>query len=239
MLYRIRQGIRQPCARGYGIADRLAALNARRPSPILSGVRLVLAILLLLTLAACGGSGGNGEVGSPEQAILAFDSAPLKREPSLRAVYGHIHARPAELREAALNHLRDDDPDVRYASLFALAMTAERGVSLDALRPFLGSADPSERLMAAGTLVAKGEKAGLPILIEALTSTAPLRYEPSRLGWEFARSALIEFTDEDMGLLARPGARWEPEAVRARWRAWWEKSEPHVSWTGQYFTVRT
>lgn len=176
--------------------------------------------------------------GSPEQAIVAFDAAPLEREPSFRALYNHIHARPAELREAALDHLGDDDPDIRYASLFALAMTAERGPSLESLRPLLRSADPSERLMAAGTLVVNGEKAGLPVLVDALTSEAPLRYEPTRLAWEFARSTLIEFTDEDMGLLARPGAKWNSKKAQASWRAWWERSEPDVTWTGEYFTVR-
>lgn len=202
-------------------------------------MRLTVIIVLLPALAACGGDGGpDGEAGPPEDPILAFDSSPLKREPSFRALYAQIHARPAELREAALAHLRDADPDVRYASLFALAMTAEPGAPLDALRPFLQSSDPSERMMAAGALVANGEKAGLPVLIDALTSTAPLRFhDPSLLAWQLARSTLIQYTDEDMGLLARPGARWEPEAAQARWRAWWQKSEPHVTWTGQYFTV--
>lgn len=203
-------------------------------------MRLIVTSLLLFALAACGGEGGpDREAGPPQDPILAFDSSPLKREPSIRALYAQIHARPAELREAALAHLRDGDPDVRYASLFALAMTAEPGASLDALRPFLQSTDPSERMMAAGALAANGEKAGLPVLIEALTSTAPLRFhDPSLLAWQLARSTLIQYTDEDMGLLARPGARWEPEAAQARWRAWWQKNESRLGWNGQYFTVR-
>ena len=203
-------------------------------------MRRIVTSLLLFALAACGRDGGpDGEAGPPRDPILAFDSSPSKREPSFHALYGQIHTRPAELREAALAHLRDEDPDVRYATLFALAMTAEPGASLDALRPFLQSADPSERLMAAGALVAQGEKAGLPVLIDSLTATAPLRfYDPSLLAWQFARSTLIQYTDEDMGLLARPGAKWEPEQAQARWRAWWQTSEPRIGWTGQYFTVR-
>jgi len=92
--------------------------------------------------------------------------------------------------------------------------------------------------MAAGALVFNGDKAGVPVLIEALTSDEPLRYyDPSLLAWQFARQTLIQFTDEDMGLLARPGRRWEPEEAQARWRAWWQKNEARVHWTGEYFRV--
>lgn len=197
-------------------------------------MRRIVATLVLLAASACGG--GAGSSGSADEAIAEFDAA--RAEPSLHALYDAIRADSAEARAAALEHLADDDRDVRWASAFALSLTAARGESLDALRPLLRSRDLDERLLAAGALAFNGEKAGLPPLIEAITSTELLRFEdPPRPGWHFARSTLIQLTDEDLGLLARAGGRWDAEATQARWKAWWRRNEARVAWNGEYFTV--
>lgn len=187
------------------------------------------ALGLALLLAACGGGAD-----SPEGAITGFRGDADNVGESFRAISGHLRERPAQLRAAALDHLGAEDPNVAYAALYSLAITAEEGESIDALRPFLESGDVSERMLAAGSLVARGEKAGIPVLIDALDSEEPLAYRtPERPAWLFAQHVLLRYTGQDVGpALAQP-EELDPTLVAEAmpdWERWWAKNGGALRW---------
>lgn len=102
---------------------------------------------------------------SPPAAVTAAKSR------RFRAIHELARERPGELRAAALEQLRSGESNIRYAAVYALSLTAE-DESLEALRPLLESTETSERMLAASSLVSQGEKAALPVLVEALGSRA-------------------------------------------------------------------
>lgn len=188
-------------------------------------------MVLVLTFAACGaGEGSEDESGSPEEAITEFSSDPTEEDGSFRAIHGHLLQRKAVLRGAALAHLLDEKADVRYAALYSLSLTAEPGAGTVELRPFLRSSDVSEQMLAAGNLAANGDKAALPVLIDALGSEERLAFRVER-AWEFARLVLIQYTEEDFGLVsdAQPTPR-QAAAAKPRWEEWWVAASSDLRW---------
>lgn len=187
------------------------------------------ALVLALLLAACG-----GDADSPEGAITGFRGDAENVTESFRAISGHLRERSADLRAAALQHLDAEDDAVAYAALYALSITAEEGESMDALRPFLESDDMSERMLAAGSLVVRGEKAGIPVLIEALDSEEPLAYRtPERPAWIFAQHVLLRYTGQDLGPALAEPEDLDPSLVaeaKPDWERWWAESGGALRW---------
>lgn len=192
-----------------------------------SRVKLILAIALTLGLAACGGEEqGSGAA----DVITGFRSDPAKVDASFAAIHGQLRERPDQLRKAALEHLDADDRNVRYASVYALAVTAGSGESFEALRPILESTDISERLLAAGSLVARGEKAAIPVLVDALGTETLLRFkDPPKPAWEYAHFVLVRHTGRGSSLEVLPGAEAAVSAKRG-WEQWWAANESSLRW---------
>lgn len=189
---------------------------------------LVAAVLLLAP--ACASEDSPAQGGTIEESITEFSSEPDKESASFASISEALSTEPAGLREAALAHLDAEDPDVRYAALYALALTAEPGPSMEALRPYLQSEDISEQMLAAAGLVVEGDKAALPVLIGALDAPELLdfRFQPA---WQFARLLLIEYTEEDRGLLGGPDYPAKAAtSAQQRWMKWWAAEGATLRW---------
>ena len=185
-----------------------------------------------LLLAACG-----GDRDSPAQAITDFSGDPEAVDDSFAAIHDHLRERPDELRAAALEHLGEEDPNVHYAAMYALSLTAEPGESADGLRRYLGSDDLNERFLAAGSLLARGEKEAIPVLIDLLDSEDPVAYrDPPRMAWQVARSALLTFVEQDHGLVDAEGFE-DVSATKPAWERWWDEAGDAVQWIeeGTYY----
>lgn len=184
----------------------------------------------MLLAGGCGGRGESAEPGSPEGAITGFSAEAARVDASFEAIHEHLQSRSTELREAALEHLEDDDRNVRYASLYALALTAEKGESVEALRSFLKSNDVSERMLAAGSLVARGEKAAIPVLIDALGSDGLLDFrDPPKPAWEFAHLVLTRYTGRESPLHTPPDLA-AAVAAKTAWESWWREQGESLRW---------
>lgn len=190
-------------------------------------MKVILAIALAVGLAACGGSGaGSGA----ENALTGFSGEPAKVDASFARIHGDLRMRPDELREAALEHLDDDDRNVRYASVYALAVTAEEGESIEALRPILDSTDVSERLLAAGSLIARGEKEAIPVLVDALGTGALLSFrDPPKPAWEYAHFVLSRYTGRGSPLQVLSNAQ-AAAAAKPAWEQWWAAKGNSLRW---------
>jgi hypothetical protein len=190
--------------------------------PILARLAAVLAVLALGCAACGGGDAGGPPVG---QAIEEFDPSPQARPRSLARLSVAAATEPEATREAALERLEAEDPDVRLAALHALGLTLE-GDDSDALAAFLDSERPGERLLAASAVLSVGDARGVPVLIDALDDDRllPIR-APSLPAWEQARFALLAFTGEDFGLR---GAGDLPAAAATKpdWERWWTEAAP-------------
>jgi HEAT repeat protein len=174
----------------------------------------------VVLLAGCGG--GSQKASGPDDAIARFSVAPARVNASFAGVNELALRDPEGMRAAALKELPSTDRNVRYAAVYALALTAKPGASLRALVPLLDSRDPSERVLAAQTLVAQQDRRGVPVLIDALDSNAPFaHWAPPRQVWEVARNALLRFVPVDLGLGKARTMRQAATAQRA-WAAWWK-----------------
>ena len=146
------------------------------------------------------------------------------------ALEADIRANPDKVEAGALAHLGDADPSVRYASVYALSRTAKSAGSLAALATLFTSTRVEERLLAATALAYRGDKSGLPVLIDELGSTGAFLYwEPAQTASEFARAQLLRFTNQDLGL--RAGT--DPAAaanVKQAWQQWWNDHGPTLRW---------
>lgn len=131
--------------------------------------------------------------------------------------------RPADVRAAALDQLETAKGDVRYAALYALALTAEGADAFAALHEALISPNVDERMLAAGSLVARGDTAALPVLIEMLGSEEELAFRhPPQAAWRFARFVLVQYTGQDLGLLGpRTFSASDAAAAQPAWEDWW------------------
>lgn len=156
-------------------------------------------------------------------AIASFATGPEQLNSSFAAIHRHVNERPADVRVAALDQLPTATGDVRYAALYALSLTAEGDDAFVALHDALESVDVDERMLAAGSLVARGDKAALPVLIEMLGSAEDLAFrDPPQAAWEFARFVLLRYTAEDLGLLGpRTFSAVDAAAAQPAWATWW------------------
>jgi hypothetical protein len=137
---------------------------------------------------------------------------------------------PDAVRQSALDGLSASDPTARFGAVYALTVTAEGQESIDALVSLLGSDRLEERLLAADALVSRGDRRGIPPLIEALASDEVIpRLDPPQAAWQLARTALLQHTEEDFGLSDAE----KPSAVAATqdaWEEWYREAEGSLRW---------
>lgn len=188
--------------------------------------RAFLVAVFLLGASACGGSGS--ETPTPESAITGFDTSSRAIEASFHRIARVAHGDPAGLRQAALQHLRDEDPDTHYAAVYSLALTADGSSGAKQLRDMLSSSDVDEELLAAGRLIAIGDRSSIPILIDALADPAALSFrDPPQHAYDLARSELLLHTTRDFGLDDATTAS-AIAATQPAWRRWWATAGPSL-----------
>lgn len=140
---------------------------------------------------------------------------------SFAAIHQHLRERPEELRQAALRQVGSDDPGTQFAALYALATTAEQGQSMEVLSAYLESGDVSERMLAAGSLLVRGDKAAIPVLIAALHSVETLAYQESGApAWLVAQDLLVRYTGERIGPPLEEPEDFNAAAVAAAQADW-------------------
>jgi hypothetical protein len=173
--------------------------------------------------------------GSAAAVIAAFDDAPQALRRSISAINEHAFTDPASLREEALVELDSGAPSRRFASVLAITLTAstDDARSMEALRALAAADDVTERMLAAGTLAALGDKAGIAGLIEGLASDELLRNtDPPFAAWRFARANLLLMVDQDLGLVNAhdPAAA---AAAQPAWRRWWAEQSAGQTWNAE------
>ena len=190
----------------------------------------IMASLFLLGTGFAYGYSGQFDQASPESIIRTFSGEWELEVAEFMAIEEAIDVSLEEMRAAAINNVHDEDKNVRFAALYVLARTAVEGDSMDALFPFLESVDISERITAAEALLIRGEKASFPILIDALDSSEYLSFrDPPQRAWEAAVFALIQFTNEDLGLLGVEDIEGS-QAAQGAWSAWWQENQDSLTW---------
>ena len=170
-----------------------------------------------------------------DAAIAEFDDAPLQLAPSLGAINESALADPDALRAAALVGLGAGVPNRRFASVLALTMTASTAdpASIEALRTLSNSPDVTERLLAAGALASVGDRDGVGVLIDALTSEELLRnVDPPFAAWRYSRANLLLFVDQDLGLVDAGDATAAATAQPA-WADWWAEHAGELTWNAE------
>jgi hypothetical protein len=173
---------------------------------------------LALCLVACGGGSAGSAVSA---AIAGFDPSVGGINQSFGVLDVEARVHPADLRAAALAHLHDADPNRHFAAVYALALTAESGRGSTELAQLLTATSTTDRLLAAGSLLSIGDKSGIPVLIDALSSTDEVAFSsPGQFGFEFAQAELLYFTTQDFGLRSATGPA-AVAATQAAWRQWW------------------
>jgi hypothetical protein len=200
----------------------------------------VFALTLAFMAAACTGSGGDAqdpsrETPSPEDAIAAFDQDHDALARSIATLNEAADADPDAMRAAAMDGLEASDPAERFAAVYALTLTASTTdpASVDTLRELMSSADATERLFAAGTLAALGEKDGISVLIDALASREPVRnLDPPMDAWRYARANLLSMVTQDLGLRDAITPRAAEDAGGA-WREWWTANSDALTWDAE------
>lgn len=192
-------------------------------------VRGGIVAVCLIAGATIGAESGRGQTPSlAEQAILSFRGTPRRVEASFARIDSLVHGQGPALRAAALAHLSDHRPLIHYASVYALARTAEPGPSLDALSGLMGSRRVDDRALAAAKLLSLGNRDAIPVLITLLGSKRRLTFrDPPERAWQLAANALLVYTDQDFGLRHARTARAARRA-RRRWRQWWA-TQPHAA----------
>lgn len=173
--------------------------------------------------------------GAAAGVIAAFDDAPQALGRSISAINERALTDPDSLREEALAGLEGGEPSRRFASVLALTMTAstEDVESIEALRALSVADDVTERMLAAGTLAALGDKTGIDVLIEGLVSDELLRHtDPPFAAWRFARANLLLMVDQDLGLVDAhdPAAA---AAAQPAWQGWWAEQSADQTWNAE------
>jgi HEAT repeat protein len=180
--------------------------------------------LLLLVLCLAAACGDDGAVVDPSAAIETFDAAPAAGSRPRARLNAAVLAEPDASREAALDRIESEDPDVRMAAAYALSITL-RPEDADVLAPLLESSVAGERVLAAAGLLAVGDGRAVPVLIEALVLEDRLPFgSPQLRVWEQARFALLSFTGQDFGLRSAATAS-EAAATAPAWESWWATAE--------------
>jgi HEAT repeat protein len=197
----------------------------------------LLAVSVGIAILTAGCTGGEGASAGPDTTSGPDPVAVVEGfDPSInaRTALGDIHTAARDDAEAllavALENVDAADEDVRWAAVYALAITAtaDDDAAISALTETLGSSDPDERLTAAGSLATLGAKESIPILIDLLDSDAELRYVVLP-AWRVAADMLLASTDEDFGILDAV----EPEAradAKAMWESWWADRGAELTW---------
>jgi hypothetical protein len=184
--------------------------------------RVALVLLILFLAVGCGGSDDTAV--DPSVAIESFDAAPEAGSHPRSRLNTAVLVEPDASREAALDHLESEDPDVRIAAAYALSITLQPD-DADALAPLLESASPDERVLAATGMLAVGDGRAVPVLIAGLDLEDPLPFgDPPVRVWEQARFALLSFTGQDLGLREAASAQ-DAAATAAEWESWWASAE--------------
>lgn len=193
-----------------------------------SGGAVVFGLIASFALSASAATRGNPSTGVAERAIVRFDSSPSGFDRSVYAVNVVAFDHPAMLRAAALKHLSDRKPGVRFASVYALALTADAKSGAVQLRALLHSRVVEDRLLAAGALASLGDTQALPVLIAALGNPSPFAFWNSPLqAFAFAQTELLRVTDKDFGL-KQAGTAAQVGATKPAWKRWWRKSGASV-----------
>ncbi len=184
-----------------------------------------LAVCLMLAGSA---AGGKPPARSAERLITRFDSSAAGFDRSVYALNAAAFSEPAALRAAALRHLTDRNRGVHFAAVYALALTADAKSGAAELRELLGSRAVEDRLLSAGALASLGDARGLPVLIAALgdRSTFPF-WDPPRQAFDFARTGLLRYTNENFGLKAATTPA-RVAATRPAWQRWWHRAGASV-----------
>ena len=194
--------------------------------------RTVLALPLVLSFLLTGCSGGEreGDAVSPEGAITGFSHDATKVESGLAAIEELSGTNADDLRAAALKHLDDVSPDVHFAAFYALSLTATKGDSIERLAGFLDSPETTERMYAAGSLLFLGDERAIPALVAALSDGGEIAFlDPPMQGWRYARSLLIHYTDQDLGL-GKATTVEGATRVQVKWEAWWSRERASIHW---------
>jgi hypothetical protein len=185
----------------------------------------------IVAASASGGRAARASVSSAaDLAITGFSGRPTRLGVSVARLDEQFLFHRDDLRAAALRQLGDGRADVRYAAVYALALTAAPGPAEDALRGLLTAPEPTNRLLAAAALAGIGGKEALPVLIGELGSGGWVGYsEPPVQGWQLARLALLVYTGQDFGLR---GAQTRTAAARSQkaWRRWWASYGSALRW---------
>jgi HEAT repeat protein len=178
-------------------------------------------VLLAVVGAGCGSRAAAGP--SPERAIAGFDPGRAVIDSSFGALDYVVMRHPGETRAAALGHLGAKTAAVRYAAIYALALTAEKRDG-DTLFSFLRSRNETVRILAAAALARLHDRRSLPTLIDSLRSSKEVAFwSPPLPAWRLARVVLLERTGLDLGLRQARSAKEAGAAARA-WSRWWQRS---------------
>jgi hypothetical protein len=185
--------------------------------------RVTLVLLVVLLAVGCGGGSDDIAV-DPSVAIESFDASPEAGSRSRSHLNAAVLAEPDASREAALDHLESQNPDVRIAAVYALSITLQPD-DADALAPLLESDSSGQRVLAAAGMLAVGDGRAVPVLISALEVEDPLPFgSPPLRVWEQARFALLSFTGQDLGLRKAVTAQ-DAAATAPEWESWWASAE--------------
>jgi hypothetical protein len=194
--------------------------------------------LIALFLISCGGSVPvASSAPSPEKAIAAFDPSNAAIEASFSKLNVAARDKPVALRQAALAHLKDSNPDVHYAAVYALALTVTGSQGSKEMAALLTAVSLDDRLLAAGALTGIGDKRGLPVLIAALDQDGQLLYrDPPQAAFQFARTELLYFTKNDFGTASSTDFA-STAATKPSWESWWQVNKAALrfdSTSGKY-----
>jgi hypothetical protein len=202
----------------------------RHGSPV-GAVLAVVAIGAGFAFASCGDRKPASEPKSAEQAITRF--SPAHVDNSFEALNKAASGDKVALRNAALAHLGDKDPNVHYAALYGLVLAADENGGANELVAMLGSAVADERLLSAGKLAGLGDKRALPVLIAALDNPERLSYRhPPQRAFEFAKTQLLWFTKQDLGLKSAI-TQDQIAASKLAWEQWWRSAGPALRFDRQ------
>jgi hypothetical protein len=203
----------------------------------MSGVsKLCRAVFAGLTIVVCtaalGDCQGQDAPNSPEHLITGFAGSPNVAE-TFHELNEAARENTAALRRAALAHLADKDPEIHYAALYALAMTADAANGSSELAAMLDSPSVDDRLLSAGALAGLGNKRALPVLIGALDQPEPMRYRVSmERACDFAKQELLWFTRQDFGLKSA-STNEQIAATKPAWQRWWQEAGASVHFDRQ------
>jgi HEAT repeat protein len=162
---------------------------------------------------------------SPETAIdvvEAFDPA----EPGAVLSLNEVVAAGSEAVPDLLPLLENEDPNRQFAALYVALLLTDTDEEIALVAPLLAHAEMAIRTMVAGALAGLGVVEALPVLIEAMSSSADLPFsDPPRSLTAFAQSALEAYTRESF-------------ADAPAWEAWWRNVESSLEWDGETYVER-